>query len=198
MLVVPTAAAHQRPEKAAANGAAYFSKLGADASALMVLNKADANDATLCSVVDTADLVYLTGGSPIYLLDSLKNSRLVERIEDSLERGAVLVGSSAGAMVMGGWMRDREWTRALELVPNILMLPHHENADPETVSRELTGSTPDGAVVLGIDARTGILSGPDGWTVLGVGGVTVYVGGEWQRYEAGETVPPLSVNSHGH
>ena len=35
LLVIPTAAAQEKPEKAASNGVSYFSALGADASPLM-------------------------------------------------------------------------------------------------------------------------------------------------------------------
>ena len=64
LLVLPTAAADQNPSKAASNGVSYFTSLGADASPLMVLDGAHANDDQLLSPVDEADVVYLTGGSP--------------------------------------------------------------------------------------------------------------------------------------
>ena len=198
VLVVPTAAAHQRPDLAATNGVAYFSALGADASALMVLDRADARDAGFVSEIDSADLVYLTGGSPSHLLEVLADSPFLDSLVASLDRGAVLAGSSAGAMVVGSWMRYKGWSKALGLVPGTATLPHHERSDPVSVSRELSGSAPAGAVVLGIDARTGVLAVPEGWTVLGSGGVTAYVGEEWQRYAAGETIPRESEDGNGH
>ncbi len=186
VVVVPTAAAAQRPDKAASNGVAYFNSLGAQAEPLMVLDRADANDAGLVSGTDSADLVYLTGGSPSHLLEVLRGSLFLDTLVESLELGAVMAGSSAGAMVMGEWMRCEGWDEGLGLVDGIVALPHHESADPDSVSRELDGSAPTGAVVLGIDARAGVLAGPEGWTVLGTGGVTVYTGGEWQRYASGD------------
>ncbi|MDA1348414.1 MAG: Type 1 glutamine amidotransferase-like domain-containing protein [Chloroflexi bacterium] len=189
VVVVPTAAAAQRPDKAASNGVAYFNSLGAQAKPLMVLDSEDANDAALVSEVDSADLTYLTGGSPSHLLEVLRGSLFLDTLVESLERGAVVAGSSAGAMVLGEWMWYKGWDEALGLVPGIVILPHHESAEPDSVSRELDGSAPTGAVVLGIDARTGVLAGPEGWTVLGTGGVTVYTGREWQRFAAGNTMP---------
>ena len=47
VVVVPTAAAAQWPDRAASNGVAYFNSLGAQAEPLMVLNETDANDAGL-------------------------------------------------------------------------------------------------------------------------------------------------------
>ena len=116
VLILPTAAANQNPGKAAANGVAYFSGLGARSSALMVLGPAEANDERLMSPLDSADLVYITGGDPGHLLRVLTGSLLLKRLEGALERGAVLAGSSAGAMVLGSWMRFRGWAEALRVV----------------------------------------------------------------------------------
>ena len=49
-------------------------------------------------------------------------------------------------------------------------------------------SSPSDVAILGIDGRTCCLGGPDGWAVLGQGGVTVYKGGRWQRFESGEAL----------
>ena len=188
VVVVPTAAAAQRPDKAASNGVAYFNSLGAQANPLMVLDREDANDAALVSGIQSADLIYLTGGSPSHLLEVARGSLFLDTLVESLERGAVVAGSSAGAMVLGEWMSYRGWSEALGLVPGIVTLPHHESAEPDSVSRELGGSAPTGAVVLGIDARAGVLAGPEGWTILGTGGVTVYAGGNWQRFASGDNL----------
>ena len=69
VVILPTAAAHESPRQAASNGVSYFSGLGCDASALMVVDSAGANDEVLVSRIDGADLVYLTGGSPHHLLE---------------------------------------------------------------------------------------------------------------------------------
>ena len=63
-LIIPTAAAFERPELAADNGARHFNSLGADAHPLMALDRKDAMDDGLASQLDSADLVYLTGGNP--------------------------------------------------------------------------------------------------------------------------------------
>ena len=188
LLVLPTAAADQNPSKAASNGVSYFASLGADASPLMVLDGAHANDDELLAPVDEADVVYLTGGSPQRLLDVLRGSLLLEKLERALHRGAIVAGSSAGAMVMGEWMRFRGWRRALGVARGVATLPHHEGSDPDRVAQEMAASAPPGATVLGIDGRTGCLGGPSAWEVLGAGGATVYQGGSWRRYSAGDTL----------
>ena len=188
LLVLPTAAAHENPAMAASNGVRYFSELGADAAPLMVLDRSDAEDQALPAEVESADVVYLTGGDPAHLLDTLLGSLLLRSMTDARERGAVLAGSSAGAMVMGAWMRFRGWREALGIAGSIAMLPHHERANPESVGAELAADAPPGlTAVLGIDARTGCLATGDGWTVLGAGRVAVYQGGEWSRSGSGES-----------
>ena len=187
-LIIPTAAAFERPDLAAQNGVRHFASLGADAHPLMALDRKDAMDAGLASEIDSADLVYLTGGNPARLLETLSESVLLDGIIAALERGAVLAGSSAGAMVMGSWMRFREWRRALGIAEGIATLPHHERADPDSILRELGASAPGELdAVFGVDGRCGALSGPDGWTALGPGNVTVYRNGGWHRYADGDT-----------
>ena len=186
--VVPTAAAAQNPAKAASNGVSYFSSLGADASAVMALGPDDAADAGLIAPLEQADLVYLAGGDPAHLLETLRGSLLLDALRDALARGAVVAGSSAGAMVLGSRMRYRGWVDALGVVDRVTVLPHHERANPETVAAELADEAP-GQVVLGIDAMTACFDAGHGWRVLGPGSVTVYEDGAWRRYAAGESVP---------
>ena len=185
-LVVPTAAAAQRPMLAAENGMRQFDMLGARASSLMALNSADANDDALTSAVDGADIIYLTGGNPAHLLEVLRGSLLLRRMMDAVERGAILAGSSAGAMVMGERMRFRQWTGALGVVSGVAVLPHHERSSKSQTSREVAVQTAEGLVVLGLDGATGCVSDGDGWRVLGAGSVTVYGVGDWNVYRAGE------------
>ncbi len=186
-LILPTAAAFENPRRAADNGVMHFKALGADARPLMVLDRSDAENADFVSEIESADLVYLTGGSPIHLLETLRESAVLAAILEALERGAVLAGSSAGAMVMGSWMRFRQWRPALGIAEGIASLPHHERADPDAVSRELREGAPDDlAAVLGIDGRSGAIGGPEGWTALGAGGVTVYREDGWERLRSGD------------
>ena len=187
VLVAPTAAAFEMPERAAQNGVRHFAALGADARPLMALNREDAMDTGLAAEVDSADVVYLTGGNPAHLLETLEGSTLLERMRAALDRGAILAGSSAGAMVMGSWMRFRTWRRALGIAEGIATLPHHERSAPDSVLREVMPTAPEDIhAVFGIDGGCGALSGPDGWTALGQGHVTVYDRNGWRRFETGD------------
>ena len=191
VVVIPTAAV-TGPAKAANDGVTHFGKLGGDASQLMVLEREHAEDAGFVQPSRDADVVYFTGGSPDHLLATIKDSQLLAALLELLERGSVLAGSSAGAMVMGSMMRRPRgggWVEGLGLVPGVAVLPHHENRDPEETSRELQSQGPSGLTVLGIDARTGCLGGPGAWKVVGSGRVTVYQDGEWGVFESGQQLP---------
>ena len=192
VLIVPTAAGTSAAQ-AASNGVTYFSSLGAEASELMVLDREDAEDPNLVDLVLGASVVYFTGGSPDHLLAALDGSRLLQRLQASMPEGAVVGGSSAGAMVMGSMMRGPsggEWGPALGLASGIAVLPHHEASDPERVASELASTVPADLKVLGIDARSGCFGLPGRWQVLGPGRVVLYENGSWTAFAHGDTLPP--------
>ena len=191
VIIIPTAAV-TGPQKAANDGVTHFGSLGADAGRLMVLERSQADDDAFIQPSQGAGVVYFTGGSPDHLLATLRESQLLKSILDAVDAGAVLAGSSAGAMVMGSMMRRPgvgEWVEALGIVPSVAVLPHQEGSDPAETSRQLRSQAPSGLTVLGIDARTGCLGRPGGWRVVGSGKVTVYRGAEWQVYRSGERLP---------
>ena len=201
VIIIPTAAV-TGPAKAANDGVTHFAALGGNASQLMVLERKHANDLNLIAPARDADVVYFTGGNPDHLLTTLRGSALLWMLKDGMDRGLVLGGSSAGAMVMGSLMRrpplysapeggdtkDR-WVEGLGLAPNICVLPHHERRNPAEVAAELRWSAPEGVVYLGIDARTGVVGRPGSWRVTGFGNVAVYRGNDYEVFAAGEALP---------
>ena len=191
VIIIPTAAV-TGPAKAANDGVTHFAALGGVASQLMVLEASNANDAGFVAPVTAADVVYFTGGSPDHLLATLQGSTLLGLLTEGLERGLVLGGSSAGAMVMGSLMRRPSsggWVEGLGIAPGIGVLPHHERREPTEVAGELRDSAPADAVYLGIDARTAVIGGPDNWLVAGFGKVTVYRDGGYAVFSDGERLP---------
>ena len=190
VLIIPTAQL-TGPAKAANDGVTHFGALGADARPLMVLDRNDAHDPKLLEELTGAGVIYFTGGSPDHLLATLRDSPFMAAVLQAHQAGAVLAGSSAGAMVLGELMRRPSsggWVEALKVVPGIAILPHHERRDPEATWAELRESAPEGLTFLGIDARAGCLGGPGKWRVVGSGSVTVYRNG-WQRFASGEHLP---------
>ena len=196
--IVPTAAAFENPGLAASNGVRHFAGLGASAYGLDVVRREDAENPRVVAQLDGAQVIYFTGGSPEHLHSVLAGSLLFDAVKSACDAGAIWAGSSAGAMVLGSVMRrpssGSPVSQALDVVPNVMVLPHHERSDPNAVTDQLSGTATVGLTVLGIDGGSGVLLDPDGATALGSGNVTVYRSGRWRRYSAGEAVPGLTVN----
>ena len=70
----------------------------------------------------------MLGGFTGYLGETLKGSASAQAMLSAYESGAVIAGSSAGAMVMCQYYFDpsqRKIIEGLELLPNTCVLPHH-------------------------------------------------------------------------
>jgi cyanophycinase len=188
--ILPTAAAHESPELAAGHGVRHFQGLGVQARAVMVVDKPSADDARLVEQLEDINLVYLAGGDPKYLLDTLRGSRIWEHIAAMARRGGcVIAGSSAGAMVLGEAMHFRgDWQPALGLVPAICVLPHFERRAVYAL-RELQDSLPrEGLVLLGIDGSTACIGSGSEWKVAGRGSVSVIRHVSTEVFQAGQRI----------
>lgn len=179
VLILPTAAAHQGPRLAAENGMRYFAALGAHTHAAMLLTRADAEGADLAGQLAPTDILYLTGGDPTHLLATLAGSPAWEAITAFSARGGIVAGSSAGAMVLGGWMRQVHgpsgWVPALALAPQVAVLPHHDHTALITNLAPLRSGLDPRIAILGIPTATACVS-EDGvaWQVHGARPVTLY------------------------
>jgi cyanophycinase len=100
---------------------------------------------------------------------------------EAYSNGAVIAGSSAGAMVLCEHYYDpyeKKLFPGLNLLPYSCVLPHHNSAG-KSWAEPLLESLP-GSVLIGIDEETGMVTDPDGrWLVSGAGEVTLYRSG-WQ------------------
>ena len=74
--ILPTANEHH-PDIAAQNGITYFKSLGHQANKLMITNFNEANNQANLGQLSDCDLLYLPGGNPQYLLQSLLNSKIL-------------------------------------------------------------------------------------------------------------------------
>ena len=90
----------------ASMGVAHFASLGAEVEPVLVRDRASADDPAFAQAVGEADLVYLSGGKPAYLLAALAGSAVGRAMADAHDRGAILAGCSAGAMVLAGHSFD--------------------------------------------------------------------------------------------
>lgn len=186
--ILPTAAAPDNNHKRAGNnGVRWFQSLGAkNVFSLDVIDSKSANDAVLAASIRTSKLIYLLGGFPRHLGETLKDSVCWSAALEAHQDGAVIAGSSAGAMVLCEHYYDpyeRKLLRGLNLLPNACVLPHH-NQFGKAWANQMRQMLPE-AVLIGIDEATGMVSTDGEWEVLGGGEVTVYQGGATIRYGRG-------------
>ncbi len=191
ILIIPTAAApdnnHQR---AGNNGIRWFKSLGAkDVLSVPLIDKLSANDESLAESLRSAKLIYMLGGFTGYLGETLAGSAAWNAVLEAYQAGAVVAGSSAGAMVMCEFYYDLnqgQVVSGLNLIPNSLVLPHHNTFGKSWASRLL--EVPH-ITLIGIDKRTGIID--DGssktWSVLGQGEATLYRNGQIEVYQTGNS-----------
>lgn len=190
--ILPTAAAPDNNHKrAGGNGVRWFQRLGAkNVFPVDVIDSTSANDPTLAASLRTSKLIYLLGGFPRHLGETLANSLCWSAVMQACADGAVLAGSSAGAMVMCEYYYDpyeRKLLPGLNVVSNACVLPHH-NTFGKAWAGQLRQMLPE-AVLLGIDEGTGMVSRADGkWEVKGGGEVTLYRGGSTVSYGRVETL----------
>lgn len=177
--IIPAAAApDQNHVGAGAKATAWFQALGAaDVKAVGIIDRASAERQDLADEVANASLVFLLGGFPRHLAECLSGSSTWRAILDAQRNGAVIAGSSAGAMVLCERYFDPESEtvlKGLNLVPGACVIPHHERFGRSWAVR-LAPLLPQ-VVLIGIGEETGLMNdGPQGrWTVYGKGAVTLY------------------------
>lgn len=183
VVIVPTAAARQRPELAAAHGERAFARAGARAGvevqALVapVLDRRSADDPAIAALFEGAHLVHLPGGDPDLIPAVLRGTASLAGILRAHAAGACLAGASAGAMALAA----RLWTRdgpidGLAVVPGMAVLPHF---DPRRLASWQEAVDPDRELAwLGLDEQTLVIGRPGGgWRVAGRGRAHLAAGG---------------------
>jgi cyanophycinase len=177
--IIPTAAAPDNNEiRAGANGVAWFKGLGAaDVRTIPVIDRASADQPELAKELESARFIFMLGGFTHYLAETLTGSRAWKAMQTAFHSGAVIGGSSAGAMVLCEHYFDQTSGQVMpgfNLLPGGCVLPHHNTFGKQWAHP--IGRLLPGVHLLGIDEETGLLNdGPAGeWTVYGKGAVTIY------------------------
>jgi cyanophycinase len=177
--IVPTAAVPERNHRRAGeNGRHWFEILGGrQVEVLPLTSELSAEDPAVSKALKASNLIYLLGGLPGYLAKALSGTPAWEAVQSAHMRGAVVAGSSAGAMVLCDVFYDPYGKRVmpgLGMVTGCCVVPHHDTSGRRWVAglqKDLPGHT-----IIGIDEQTGMIDdGPDGsWNVYGRGVVTLY------------------------
>jgi cyanophycinase len=198
--VLATAAGRQRPEMAVANAVRWFGGLGLEVRELPASTQTQAKGRASVEAARSGRFFYLVGGDPGLVPKTLADTPLWDAVVDAWRSGAALAGSSAGAMALGGWTLIKErmpgddrrrYALALDLVPNLAVLPHFETFGHRWMDGAAANAPTDDVILLGIDERTAAVWRLGGWTALGDGGVTVIASGRTRRFDAGEAIVGL-------
>jgi cyanophycinase len=194
VVVLPTAAAFEHPDRVVDRAVAAFESLGAKVKPLMVLHRSDAEEQKTADIVRKAKFVYLADGSPLHLRSVLKGSALWEAILVAYHAGGVLAASGAGATLVCDPMVDPRggaYTVGLGVVANLAVFPYHGTAAGHLRDRSID-LLPSSAKLVGIDEETALVRNPAGvWRVLGAGHVTVYDQGVASDHPSGATITGL-------
>jgi cyanophycinase-like exopeptidase len=152
VVIVPLAAASGREyDMAGANGVRHFASLGAEA---VVASDARHDPADAAAAMATANLLVLPGGSPARLLTALTGTAPGEALRRHIDGGGVVMGASAGAMVLAERMWDPTSGRIVDglgFVRGHLVLPHFDGR------RALPQGAGAGIVGLGLPEQSGVL-----------------------------------------
>jgi cyanophycinase-like exopeptidase len=181
IVLVPTAAARQRPQAAASHGERAFAAAAARAGVPVeigvagVLSRVDAADPRAVAPLESAHLVHFPGGDPDLIPSVFRDSPAWAAIRRAYATGTVVAGASAGAMAIAG----RCWTPSgavdgLGLLPGYAVLPHFAPGRLRGWRSAVEGDGGAAVAWLGIDEQTLVIGRPGGsWRVAGRGRVHV-------------------------
>lgn len=174
--IIPAAAApDHNHRRAGASGVRWFRSLGAqDVAALPLIDPASAADPAICAELRAARLIYLLGGFPRHLGETLAGSPAAEAMRAAHAAGALIAGSSAGAMVLCEAYYDPyagAVCPGLGFVPGACVIPHYNRFGAGWLPA-LRPLIP-GLTLIGIDEHTAAIDdGPDPrwpWQAYGPG-----------------------------
>ncbi len=170
-------------------------RLAVKTDSLRLYNREDAFKQEFVDAIADAGLIYLSGGDPHYLTDSLIDTPVWEAIVRAWRTGSSLMGCSAGAMVMGSEIiafRKSHATRGLSLLPSIQTIPHYDRFLgwlPDRVSAAIM-RVEDGMNLIGIDEKTALVRdrADSSWRVWGEGKVHLLKSSDTHSFIAGEEI----------
>ncbi len=177
VLILPTAAAYEHPEREVEAATAHFEGAGGRVGGLDLLTRRDAMVEENAERVRDARFLYLVGGSPMHLRSVVKDSPIWDALLAAWADGAVIAAASGAARVLCDPMVDPRggaFTVGLGLLDNHAVVPHHTHWSEEKAHRTLLLAPAD-LLVVGIDDATALIRTADGtWSVSGAGSVAVF------------------------
>lgn len=103
--------------------------------------------------ISNYDALYLSGGEPKYLMDSIISARLFDDIKKFIDNGGTIIGQSAGAMIFNKKYLDTS-TKKVLLMDNgfdyfsKIIVPHYNN-----LSQDILDNIPNDIIKINDDDR---------------------------------------------
>ena len=193
IVVIPTASVFDAGPPGMATWLARRMKESFGVESVTVLHALDRATTDSDSFVEPlchATGVWLLGGMPERLVQAYLNTKTERAIKDLLDRGGVVGGESAGAMIQGSWLdtTDSEsFTPAIHalirahgtgagfgFLTQSAIFPHFDKRGPDAAVRE-SAAHPN-QLAIGIAEETALVVRGDQAEVVGLGTVSLYNG----------------------
>ena len=197
---IPTAAGQESSDRLK-----YWENLGAAQAKLLdiephflpIFSREDAFNPELVKKIEDSALMYMSGGDPHYLANTLRDTPVWQAIQNNWQSGASLAGCSAGAMAMCGEIPNfrftkREPTQGFSLLPNLRVIPHFDKFFkwiPDSAAKVLL-SAPENTILVGIDELTALVkrTNEEHWLVHGEAQVHILQGAPKQILLHSDTI----------
>lgn len=176
---IPTAAAQESQSRLdfwRELGQKQANLIGSRAIFLPIYTRDDAFNLSLADQIKNAGVIYMSGGDPHYLANTLIETPVWSAIMANWQSGGSLAGCSAGAMVLSSQIPNFRLSRStptlgLNLIPDLRVIPHFNKFFkwiPESAAKLLM-NVPGDLILIGIDELTAIVKrgGQTEWQVWG-------------------------------
>jgi len=195
---IPTAAGRESESRLSywkELGREQADRIGAEQIFLPVFTREDAMREDLARQIDGAGLIYLSGGDPHHLAETMIGTPVWEAIERNWRAGTSLAGCSAGAMALGPDIphfrkMKAEGSIGLGVLPHIRVIPHYNKFFgwiPDSAAA-LFLKAPPHITVTGIEEDSAIYSDDLlTWQVYGKGSAHLLTGDRTGKFPHGST-----------
>ncbi|MEE8603654.1 Type 1 glutamine amidotransferase-like domain-containing protein [Euzebya tangerina] len=174
----------------------HYDALGAEVVEVDVRTAEDADGDQSVEALEGCGLIYLSGGNPAFLAETLRGTALAAAIAQQWAAGAALAGCSAGAMALGSQTLSMRGgtVEGLGLAGAITTIPHF---DKFGFAQRLAGLAAQlvssGVAVVGVDEETAVVwePGTGEWRSHGAGRVYLLsgTGAKGEGFPDGVAVP---------
>lgn len=197
---LPTCATHDGLDVVrywSAQATQRLSPYAASVTAPLVVDAASANDPATVALVNEADWLYIGGGFPHIGMEILQGSAVLAALVERAQRGTLIIGASAGAMMLcsrsivitpevfsGGIPAPLV---GLGFLPNSMCVPHFDRSYARQWQE--ADRQPAGHTMIGIDEFTALTNLHGQWEALGRGTIALFGKDRpLQRFRAGARI----------